>query len=140
MDAIGQQEASMSRSKQYWFPARRNGVGWGMPQTWQGFVSLLVYLLSIPVFLCLPNYFGHTEWFHWELHWPRFSSCWSAGGKASHYLDCVSFYSQYTFVRSDMIGVQKSWVPGVQHRDPLERKDRQRRYFLKEGLNNPSNL
>ncbi|WP_218618292.1 hypothetical protein [Xanthomonas oryzae] len=67
MDAIGQQEASMSRSKQCWFPARRNGVGWGMPQTWQGFVSLLVYLLSIPVFLCLPNYFGHTEWFHWGI-------------------------------------------------------------------------
>ena len=41
--------------KQYWFPAKRYGWGWGLPTTWQGwvvygvyFVLLLVGLLVVP--------------------------------------------------------------------------------------------
>jgi len=57
----------MSSEKAYWFPARREGIGWGFPQTWQGVVTLALYVASIPVFFGLPKYFGHTEAFHWGI-------------------------------------------------------------------------
>jgi hypothetical protein len=28
-----------------WFPLRRNGLGWGPPQTWQGWAVLLLYIV-----------------------------------------------------------------------------------------------
>ena len=31
-------------AQQYWFPAKRYGLGWSLPQTWQGWVVLLAYL------------------------------------------------------------------------------------------------
>jgi hypothetical protein len=31
-------------AEQYWFPAKRYGFGWSLPQTWQGWVVLLAYL------------------------------------------------------------------------------------------------
>jgi hypothetical protein len=32
----------MAKQRQYWFPAKRYGWGWGMPQAWQGWVVLVV--------------------------------------------------------------------------------------------------
>ncbi|MDD3761563.1 MAG: hypothetical protein PHO57_12160 [Acidithiobacillus sp.] len=29
--------------KRYWFPAKRNGFGWGLPQVWQGWLVLAGY-------------------------------------------------------------------------------------------------
>ena len=29
--------------QQYWFPAKRFGWGWGAPQTWQGWVAIVVW-------------------------------------------------------------------------------------------------
>ncbi len=37
----------MSTSKQYWFPAKRYGWGWGLPATWQGWAVLAGFLLLI---------------------------------------------------------------------------------------------
>ena len=34
----------MEKEKQYWFPAKRYGWGWGPPCAWQGWVVLLVWL------------------------------------------------------------------------------------------------
>jgi hypothetical protein len=31
----------------YWFPARRYGWGWGLPQSWQGWLVLDAYLIGI---------------------------------------------------------------------------------------------
>jgi hypothetical protein len=28
---------------EYWFPAKRYGWGWGLPQTWQGWLVLAVF-------------------------------------------------------------------------------------------------
>ena len=33
--------------KQYWFPAKRYGWGWGLPTTWQGWAVLISYLVVI---------------------------------------------------------------------------------------------
>jgi hypothetical protein len=34
----------MTKSQQYWFPAKRYGWGWGPPLTWQGWVVLIVWI------------------------------------------------------------------------------------------------
>lgn len=36
--------------EKYWFPAKRYGWGWGLPATWQGWVSLVLYLVLIVFF------------------------------------------------------------------------------------------
>lgn len=28
----------------YWFPAKRFGWGWGLPQTWQGWIVMMVWV------------------------------------------------------------------------------------------------
>jgi hypothetical protein len=33
--------------KRYWFPAKRYGWGWGPPNTWQGWLVLLLWLAAI---------------------------------------------------------------------------------------------
>ncbi|MEM5399896.1 hypothetical protein [Paraburkholderia unamae] len=37
----------MAGTVKYWFRAKRYGWGWGLPLTWQGWVVLVVYVLSI---------------------------------------------------------------------------------------------
>ncbi|MGD8809230.1 MAG: hypothetical protein PVG24_06475 [Gammaproteobacteria bacterium] len=34
----------MPQNDGYWFAAKRYGIGWTMPATWQGWLVLLVYL------------------------------------------------------------------------------------------------
>jgi hypothetical protein len=46
----------MSESKQFWFPAKRYGWGWGLPITWQGWVVFIAFfaLLVVAFFLFPP--------------------------------------------------------------------------------------
>jgi len=37
----------MWRPKKYWFPAKRYGLGWGLPSNWQGWIVLAAYFVSI---------------------------------------------------------------------------------------------
>ncbi|MCX5542474.1 hypothetical protein M3A49_23750 [Paraburkholderia sp. CNPSo 3076] len=37
----------MTGTGKYWFRAKRYGWGWGLPLTWQGWLVLAVYVLSI---------------------------------------------------------------------------------------------
>ncbi|MGF6485330.1 hypothetical protein [Paraburkholderia sp. JPY419] len=39
----------MPPSDKYWFPAKRYGWGWGFPVRWQGWVTLLAYLVLLGV-------------------------------------------------------------------------------------------
>ena len=32
---------------QYWFPAKRYGWGWGVPSTWQGWLTLLLFIATV---------------------------------------------------------------------------------------------
>jgi hypothetical protein len=32
-----------------WFPAKKYGVGWGLPVAWQGWIVLLLYILLIMI-------------------------------------------------------------------------------------------
>jgi hypothetical protein len=36
-----------SESRNYWFPAKRYGWGWGVPSVWQGWATLIIYLCLI---------------------------------------------------------------------------------------------
>jgi hypothetical protein len=37
----------MDSQKQYWFPAKRYGWGWGVPVRWQGWVCLALYAACV---------------------------------------------------------------------------------------------
>ena len=38
----------MKEEKDIWFPAKKYGIGWGLPVTWQGwFVSLSYFLIVV---------------------------------------------------------------------------------------------
>ena len=37
----------MNDDRQYWFPAKRYGWGWGPPTKWQGWVVLIVWFLAL---------------------------------------------------------------------------------------------
>ncbi|WGS22097.1 MULTISPECIES: hypothetical protein [unclassified Bradyrhizobium] len=39
----------MPRDARYWFPAKRYGWGWGLPITWQGWVTFAAFLVLIAV-------------------------------------------------------------------------------------------
>lgn len=37
----------MKRRDEYWFPAKRFGWGWGLPNSWQGWLVLVLYLVAL---------------------------------------------------------------------------------------------
>lgn len=39
----------MEPERQYWFPAKRYGWGWGFPSAWQGWLVLAVFFLLVIV-------------------------------------------------------------------------------------------
>lgn len=50
----------MSIERSYWFPAKRYGWGWGLPNTWHGWVVLVVYAASLLVGAALIDYRANT--------------------------------------------------------------------------------
>jgi hypothetical protein len=47
-----------SSKLKYWFPAKRYGWGWGLPNCWQGWLVIVIYLLGIAaagIFLAATN-------------------------------------------------------------------------------------
>ena len=51
----------MQPERQYWFPAKRYGWGWGLPATWQGWLVLVIFfsLVIAGALAVLPGY-GHV--------------------------------------------------------------------------------
>jgi hypothetical protein len=43
----------MKEEKDIWFPAKKYGIGWGFPVTWQGWVVSLSYLPRSKMFFLL---------------------------------------------------------------------------------------
>ena len=39
----------------YWFPAKRYGWGWGLPRTWEGWLTFLAFIVIQSVILCVIN-------------------------------------------------------------------------------------
>ncbi|RPJ19622.1 MAG: hypothetical protein EHM26_07250 [Desulfobacteraceae bacterium] len=37
----------MANDKQYWFPAKRYGWGWGLPSSWQGWIALFIFIATV---------------------------------------------------------------------------------------------
>ena len=54
----------MTSSRQYWFPAKRYGWGWGLPATWQGWAVLIIYLAAVAALIRLapPSTSPHLFW------------------------------------------------------------------------------
>ncbi len=50
----------------YWFPAKKYGWGWGLPQTWQGWLVLDAYLLVIIISLFI-TMFGGSKYFNYGI-------------------------------------------------------------------------
>ncbi len=48
-------------AKEYWFPAKRYGWGWGLPKAWQGKAVLILFfvLVAVGAVSVLPEY-GNT--------------------------------------------------------------------------------
>jgi len=48
----------MPDDKTYWFPAKRYGWGWGLPNVWQGWVVMAVFafLVVVGAVLLLPSH------------------------------------------------------------------------------------
>jgi len=38
---------SSARSRTFWFPAKRDGWGWGLPSVWQGWAVLIIYFALV---------------------------------------------------------------------------------------------
>lgn len=39
----------MNDPERYWFPAKRYGWGWGLPSTWQGWIVLVAFVVSLVI-------------------------------------------------------------------------------------------
>jgi hypothetical protein len=53
----------MKRKKDIWFPAKRYGVGWGLPVTWQGWAVFLGYPLITVACAFAVSDTGDLIWF-----------------------------------------------------------------------------
>lgn len=47
----------MPTNRDYWFPAKHYGWGWGLPSRWQGWVALAVFfvLLGLDIWIFQPR-------------------------------------------------------------------------------------
>lgn len=71
-----------SEAKQFWFPAKRYGWGWGLPTEWRGWAVLIVFavLLAVGALVILPRH-GHTAFvvFSALLTFLLVLVCWAKG-------------------------------------------------------------
>ena len=37
----------MTEQREYWFPAKSYGWGWGIPSTWQGWVVMVAFMILL---------------------------------------------------------------------------------------------
>jgi hypothetical protein len=42
-------ESLMSKESRYWFRAKRSGLGWGLPCSWQGWTFFLIWLAVLVI-------------------------------------------------------------------------------------------
>jgi hypothetical protein len=47
----------VTKTTEYWFPAKKYGLGWGLPLVWQGWVVLaaFVLLVALGIFVLVPH-------------------------------------------------------------------------------------
>jgi hypothetical protein len=50
----------MDRRKLYWFPAKRFGWGWGPPNTWQGWVATVLWIVVLFVGIRILPFHGRV--------------------------------------------------------------------------------
>ena len=53
----------MAEQREYWFPAKRYGWGWGLPSTWQGWVVMAVFIVLLGTGFVLFSVAVHTVGF-----------------------------------------------------------------------------
>lgn len=50
------------QSKDIWFPAKKYGVGWGLPITWQGWLILAIYMALVTIGTVVLVIAGNPVW------------------------------------------------------------------------------
>ena len=53
----------MPADRKFWFPAKQVGIGWGPPQSWQGWVVLAGYVAGIVLLTVVFPLDGHAAAF-----------------------------------------------------------------------------
>jgi hypothetical protein len=71
----------MQTEPKYWFPAKRYGWGWGIPNAWQGWMVLAVFagLLAGGVLVLLPNRYLYFDCYVAVLSGLLIWVCWLKG-------------------------------------------------------------
>lgn len=72
----------MSKEKDYWFPAKTYGWGWGLPATWQGWLVMAVYLAGLMALSVFVNPVHSPEMFTlalFGLSAVLLAVCWKTG-------------------------------------------------------------
>ena len=72
----------MDTGRNYWFPAKRYGWGWGLPTSWEGWIVLAVYFaLLIAGFFIYPpaKAVDHFVAYTAVLSVLLFAVCWLTG-------------------------------------------------------------
>ena len=52
------------KHKNFWFPAKKYGFGWGLPVRWQGWIVLLVYAMLVAAGIAFIDYSENRVWFY----------------------------------------------------------------------------
>lgn len=72
----------MSGKKRIWFPAKKYGVGWGLPISWQGWtVYLLLLLVGVAALAITPFMIPAFAIYVLVLTGLLFYICWKKGEK-----------------------------------------------------------
>lgn len=70
----------MEKDKQYWFPAKRYGWGWGAPCAWQGWVVFAIWLgVAITGAILLAKQIGVFIGFMVVMSAIMLGVCWAKG-------------------------------------------------------------
>jgi hypothetical protein len=72
----------MTNRSPYWFPAKRYGLGWGFPSTWQGKIVLSLFFVFLLVgYLTIFPLFGNLFFFAYTLFlsFVLMAICWIKG-------------------------------------------------------------
>jgi len=70
-------------SQKIWFPAKRNGWGWGFPSCWQGWAVFIIFylLLGFAAFHWMPRHPKHFFFACMALSLLLIGICWLKGEK-----------------------------------------------------------
>ena len=74
----------MAAERKYWFKAKRSGLGWSTPLTWQGWIVYVTMFAGILYFLVFGDGIGEKILGVWIPILICIPICWAFGEPLSH--------------------------------------------------------